>query len=216
MNKVIISVCDDFTKQIIIHCVKAVNPKLEIIDGSNDTDIIYHLKSAEDDIVFFDKFFLGYVLSYKMKSLRVYNKKLRIVFCEQGNCSRFFGIRVYDLKADGFISHIENNREFADKLRLILSGQRIFPEEVMMSLKGNEHLRYSRYCSEITEQEFEIGLLLGLGKSIKEIAFITNLTTGTVASYISRLKNKIGFESMNDFFVLNGQMEKINIRSWNC
>lgn len=83
MNKVIIAVCDEFTKQIIKHCVKTVNPGLEIIDGSSDADIVYHLKSAEDDIIFFDKYFLSYVLRFKMKAIRAYSKKIRIVFCEQ-------------------------------------------------------------------------------------------------------------------------------------
>ena len=49
MKKIIIAVCDDFTKEIITHCAKAAMPSLQIVDGSNDTDIIYHLKSAEDD-----------------------------------------------------------------------------------------------------------------------------------------------------------------------
>lgn len=62
MKKIIIAVCDDFTKEIITHCAKAAMPSLQIVDGSNDTDIIYHLKSAEDDIVIFDKYFLSYVL----------------------------------------------------------------------------------------------------------------------------------------------------------
>ena len=83
MKKIIIAVCDDFTKEIITHCAKAAMPSLQIVDGSSDKDIIYHLKSAEDDIVFFDKYFLSYVLKFKIMALRVYNKKLRIFFCEQ-------------------------------------------------------------------------------------------------------------------------------------
>lgn len=216
MNKVIISACDDFTKDIIRHNVKAANPSLQIVDGSSDTDILYHLKSAEDDIVIFDKHFLSYILRYKIKALKVFNKKLKIVFCEQSNCSRFFGLRVYDLQADGFISNIQNTKEFANSLRLILSGRRFFPEEVMDSLNSNEHLRYRKYCSEITEQELEIGMLLGEGKSFKDIRDITGIALSTIGTHVSRLKYKIGYERMNDFAVLNRQFEKINLRSWNC
>ena len=216
MNKLIISVCDEFTKEIITRGARTAMPSLQIVDGSNDTDIIYHLKSAEDDVVIFDKYFLSYVLRFKMTALRVYNKKLRIIFVEQGNCSRFFGLRVYDLNADGFVCNIQDKKEFVNKLRIIFSGKKLFPEEVMDSLNSNEHLRFRKYCSEVTEMELEIGMYLGEGKSIKQISGLVEATEGAVGIHISRLKKKIGFESMNDFCVLNRQLEKHNLRSWSC
>ena len=216
MNKVIIAVCDEFTKQIIKHCVKTVNPGLEIIDGSSDADIVYHLKSAEDDIIFFDKYFLSYELRFKMKAIRAYSKKIRIVFCEQGNCSRFFGLRVYDLKADGFVSNIQDKNAFVKKLRLLFSGQKVFPEEVLESLDSNEHLRNRKYCSEVTELELEIAMYLGEGKSIKEIHSLTQVKEGTIGIHINRLKCKLGCENMNEFFLLYQQYEKMNLRSWSC
>ena len=216
MTKIIIAVCDDYLKKIIIHCVKAVNRGLEIIDGSNDNDLIYHLKSAEDDIVFFDKYFLGYVLRYKIKALKVINKKLRLIFVEQGGCSRFFGLRVYDLKADGFVSNIQNEKEFMEKLRLIFSGRKVYPEEVLDGLNSAEHKTYRKYCSEITDKELEIAILLGEGKSIKEISDLVHISEESVGTQKTRLKKKIGFQSMNDFCVLNRQMEKTVLRSWLC
>ena len=216
MTKVIISVCDDFTKQLIKHCVKTVNPGLEIVDGSNDEDIIYHLKSAEDDVIFFDKFFLSYVLRFKLKALKSYNKKIRIVFCEQGSCSRFFGFRVYELHADGFISNIQDEKEFSNQLRMLFAGQRVFPEDVLDGLKSNEHLHNRKFCSEVTELELEIAMYLGEGKSIKEINALTNVKEGTIGSHINRLKYKLGCKNMKEFYVLYQQYEKINLRSWAC
>lgn len=216
MKQVIIGTCDEFTKEIIRHCVHAVNPTLQIIDGSNDTDIIYHLKSAEDDIVFFDKFFLSYVLKFKIKALRVYNNKLRIVFCEQGNCSTYFGLRIHKLNADGFISNIENTKEFTKVMREVLGGVTYYPDDVKTSLNKNVHLLSPKYCSEVTEVELEIGMYLGQGKSVKEISTLTNMQMPTVSAHINRLKHKIGYDCMNDFAVLNRQLEKINYRSWNC
>ncbi|MBO4856970.1 MAG: response regulator transcription factor [Treponema sp.] len=217
MTKVIIATCDEVTKEIIRHCVHAANPALQIVDGSNDRDILYHLKSAEDDIVFFDKYFLSYVLKFKIKALRVYNRKLRIFFVEQkAVCSQFFGLRIYDLKVDGFISNIENYNEFIKILRNILSGKTYFPEDVLKALDSNEHLRNRKYCSEITELELAIGMYLGEGKAPKEIGDLLDIELDTLRTHINRIKYKIGCETMNDFAVLNRQLEKINYRSWNC
>ncbi len=217
MTKVIIATCDEVTKEIIRHCVHAANPALQIVDGSSDKDILYHLKSAEDDIVFFDKYFLSYVLKFKIKALRIYNQKLRIFFCEHKViCSQFFGLRLYDLKVDGFISNIENYNEFIKIMRNILCGKTYFPEDVLKALDSNEHLRNRKYCSEITELELAIGMYLGEGKAPKEIGGLLDMPVDTLRTHINRLKNKIGCESMNDFAVLNRQLEKINYRSWNC
>ncbi len=107
-------------------------------------------------------------------------------------------------------------KEFVNKLRNIFSGEKIFPEEVLDSLDSNEHLRFRKYCSEITEMELAIGMYLGEGKSIKQISGLVSASEGAVGIHISRLKKKIGFESMKDFSVLNKQLEKINLRSWSC
>ena len=216
MKKVLIASIDAYTKEIIKSCVKQAFPKTEIIDVTIDNDVLYHVKSADDGIILFDKYFLSYVLKFKILSLRNLNRRLRIIFCEAGDCSRFFGLRVYDLNADGFVCNIQDKKEFVNKLRIIFSGKKLFPEEVMDSLNSNEHLRFRKYCSEVTEMELEIGMYLGEGKSIKQISGLVEATEGAVGIHISRLKKKIGFESMNDFCVLNRQLEKLNLRSWSC
>lgn len=217
MTKVIIATCDEITKEIIRHCVHAANPSLQIVDGSSDKDILYHLKSAEDDIVFFDKYFLSYVLKFKIRALRIYNKKLRIFFVEQKSvCSQFFGLRLYDLKVDGFISNIQNHNEFLKVMKNILGGKSYFPQDVIDALDSTEHLVYRKYCSEITEIELAIGMYLGEGKAPKEIGDLLDIEVATLRTHINRIKYKIGCETMNDFAVLNRQLEKINYRSWNC
>ncbi len=217
MTKVIIATCDEITKEIIRHCVHAANPSLQIVDGSSDKDILYHLKSAEDDIVFFDKYFLSYVLKFKIRALRIYNKRLRIFFVEQKSvCSQFFGLRLYDLKVDGFISNIQNQNEFLKVMKNILGGKSYFPQDVINALDSTEHLVYRKYCSEITEIELAIGMYLGEGKAPKEIGDLLDIEVSTLRTHINRIKYKIGCETMNDFAVLNRQLEKINYRSWNC
>ncbi len=216
IKKVFIGVCEEITKKTIIDGLLSINPKIEIIDGTTDDDIFYHLKSAEESVVIFDKYFLSYVLKFKLRSLKVINSKLRIYFCELGNCSRFFGLRVYDTGANGFIANIEQKEEFKEKLNLVLEGIRCYPEEVLDGIKNNEHLLERKSCSEITEREMEVGLYLGQGKSIKEICDLTNNAAGTVSTHICRLKRKIGYKTMNDFKLLNNQLIKINVRSWSC
>lgn len=216
VKKVFIGVCEEITKKTIIEGILSINQKMEIIDGSTDSDLFFHLKSAEEAVVIFDKYFLSYVLRFKLRSLKVMNPNLRIYFCEMGNCSRFFGLRLYDIGVNGFVTNIEQKEKFRQKLNLVLEGLRCYPEEVLDGIKNNEHLLERKSCSEITEREMEVGLYLGQGKTIKEICDLTQNATGTISTHICRLKRKIGFKDMNDFKMLNNQLIKCNVRSWSC
>ena len=216
MKKVMIATIDSYTKEIIRNCVTQAFPKLEVIDVTTDSDILYHVKSAEDDIIFFDKYFLSYVLKFKILSLRMINENLRIYFCETGECSRFFGMRLFLLGVDGFVSNIENRQSFTQKIRIIPGVNRLYPDEVLASINDNEHLLGKKCCSEVTELEYKIGLKLGQGKSIKEISDELTSTVSAVGIHVHRLKKKIGYKSMNDFSLLNQQMERFLVRSWAC
>ena len=58
MVKVIIGMTDEYTKKITMGCVTKALPRAQLIDGSSDMEIFYHLQKAEDEIiVIFDRFF---------------------------------------------------------------------------------------------------------------------------------------------------------------
>ena len=101
-------------------------------------------------------------------------------------------------------------------MKNILGGKSYFPQDVIDALDSTEHLVYRKYCSEITEIELAIGMYLGEGKAPKEIGNLLDIEVATLRTHINRIKYKIGCETMNDFAVLNRQLEKINYRSWNC
>ena len=215
MKKVFLASTDEIVKELIRECISRIFPRLEIIDVCNDISLIYHLKCSDDDIIFFDKFFLGYVFKYSLINLKMMNKSLRIVFCERGDCSMYFGFRIWDLRADGYICNIEDKNEFTTKLKIVLSGQRYFPPEVMNNLNSNEYLTDKRAYSDVTDIEFQIGLYMGQGKTHKEIANMMNIAKSTVSHHYYWLKKKIGFKTIDDINTLNRQMEHYHIRSWN-
>ncbi len=214
MKNVFVATTDDCAREIIKNCVKKVFPNVQVIDGMNDAEALYHLKYDEGNAIFFDRLYLSYVLKYKLKALKVLNKNIRIYFCEAGDCSPYFGIRVYELKADGFISNIERTDEFIKKLRIIYSGRNYYQEEIFDYLNQNARINERKACTEVTEMEYQVGLLVGQGLQLKEIGDRLGITIGAVGNHIHWLKKKIGFKNFNDFVVLNQQMEKFNIRSW--
>ena len=215
MKNVFISTTDDCAREIIKSGIKKVFPKAEFIYEMNDTEALYHLKYDEGNAFFFDRLYLSYVLKFKIAALKTLNKSTRIYFCEAGDCSPYFGIRLLDLKVDGFISNIEKTDEFIKKLRIISTGKSYFQDEVYDYLDNRLVRKTERKaCTEVTELEYQVGLLLGEGFQFKDISDRLQITIGALGAHVHWLKKKIGYKCMNDFAVLNQQMEKFNMRSW--
>lgn len=216
MEKVFVATCDRFTSRLIKECVLSAAPSSIVFDGTDDNDLIYNIKSSGHCYLFFDKYFLSYILKYKINILKILNDKIKIIFCEQGCCSRYFGMRLFDIGADGYISNIENKTEFIEKLKLLFSGKKLFPEEVIYSLEKIDNLIERKNCTDITDKELEIGIYLGQGKSLKEVSSLVKINMNCLSVHLHRLKKKIGFKSINDFMLLNKQLEQSFLRSWNC
>lgn len=215
MVKVIVGMTDDYTKKLTMECVSKALPKAQLIDGSSDMEIFYHLQKSEDEIiVIFDRFFLSYILKFKLIYLKAMNNRMKIVFCERGSCIREFGLRLYELGVDGFICDIEHEDLFVAKLKKVENGDKCFPDE-MKDSDGYLQVNYDRKgCVEITCAEFTVGLYLGKGFTNKEISRITGFSINAVRNHAHWLKKKIGFKCLNDLTVLNQRYAHLDIRSW--
>lgn len=218
MANIIMASTDAFTRKNIQVAAKLASHKNDVIDGTNDEDLLYHLKSAsEGDIVIFDKLFLSYFLEEKLSYLNFLNPKLRIFFCETGYPSRFFGYRLNRLKmVNGYIADIERKEETAKIICNITSGQNYFPKEVLEGIEmGENRGTEKQYSTEVSSVEMLIGLHLGEGMAIKEISRQMKRSENNVSSHLKRLRRKVGYKNMNDFIILNNQLRRFYIGSWN-
>ena len=72
-----------------------------------------------------------------------------------------------------------------------------------------------QYSTEVSAVEMLIGLHLGDGMAIKEISKQMKRSENNVSSHLKRLRRKIGYKNMNDFIILNNQLRRFYIGSWN-
>ena len=218
MANIIIASTDAFTRKNIQVAAKLASHKNDVIDGTNDEDLLYDLKSAsEDDIVIFDKLFLSYFLEEKLSYLNFLNPKLRIFFCEAGYPSRYFGYRINRLKmVSGYIADIDRREETAKIFCSITSGENYFPKEVLEGIEMGENRGPDKqYSTEVSTLEMLVGLHFGEGMAIKEISRQMKRSENNVSSHLKRLRRKIGYKNMNDFIVLNNQLRRFYVGSWN-
>ncbi len=216
-NKVIIAMSDEWTKKLALTGVSKCFSDAQIIDGANDGETYYYLQKPDDNILLiFDRFFMGYILKYKIAFLKTLNEKMKIIFAETGFCVRELGLRLWELGADGFLCNIEKDDVFKEGLNKIASGAKSFPELILDDIKSGTVLNNRRTSMELTDSEYLVAIYLGKGFSPKEISFETGMSIESVRTHSSGLKRKIGLKSMNDLTVLNQRLAKFNIRSWCC
>lgn len=111
---------------------------------------------------------------------------------------------MHELGADGFIAHIENQEHLRDELRNVMAGRCTFPEEVNNRLKNRNSLDAKNF-SDVTKREEEIGCLLGIDFSQKQIKFELGLREKTVSTHVCYLNQKIGHKDDVDYIILNNQ-----------
>lgn len=215
MKKVIIGCSDEFVRNIIIDGFKRVLPENKILVCNNELEIYRALQDSEDTVTVFDKYFLGYILSIQIMRLRVINQKILTYFVETGECSKYFGLRVYDLGIDGLIPFIEKKAFLNQELDKVVQGLKTFPEDVIRSIEDNAYLLDRKSFSEVTEKEMTIGLYLGMGKTQKEICYLTGMSVQAVSIHTCRLRKKIGYKDPSDYSRLCGQAMKGMSRSFN-
>ena len=78
MSKAIIGMTDEFTKKITMECIVKAMPEAQLIDGSNDLELFFHLQREDDQVILiFDRFFLSYILVFILLYLKIMNSRNR-------------------------------------------------------------------------------------------------------------------------------------------
>ena len=204
-KKVIIACCDEKVRRILKKCLLELKRYSDVTECGTEKDVFLSTREAEEPVLFIDKYFLGYVISYKIVGIRLCNEKTELCFCETGECPPYFGLRLYDLKVDAFIAHIEESDHFKREISKVLCGYKTYPDEVQKSIDDNSYLLERKCFTEITPVEMKIAAYLGEGKTQKEICYIMGISPQAVNTHVHRIKRKIGYKNPMDYCILNQQ-----------
>lgn len=93
--------------------------------------------------------------------------------------------------AAGFIPKSSNSEVILSALRLVLAGGVYAPPELLVGAGQAS----SKQIAALTPRQREVLVLLGQGKSNKEIGSILNLTEGTVKQHVSAILKTLGVTS---------------------
>lgn len=202
VTKVLIACCDNEIKMRVKKSFSSVMGENKVTVCSNLLQIHRLIQFKNDIAIVFDKYYLGYVISYELTRLKFLNPRLLTYFVEMGDCSHYFGLRINQLGVDGLISNIEDEAFFKNAIAKVQSGMKVYPESIIKSIESGDFLLDKQNYSEVTEGEMKVGLYTWDGLTQKEISFKTGLSRQTVSTYIYRLRRKIGYSKPKDLDLL--------------
>lgn len=202
INKIVVACCDVEIQNIVKETVSSVIGDKNVIICKSIYEIHNAIKYKNDIAIIFDKYFLGFVISYELVRIHYLNDKVLTYFVDLDDVSHYFAMRIHQLGVEGFIPNIENKEYFKKSVLQIQSGKKLFPASVTRSFDEDDYLLDIEFISEITATEMEIALYLSKGYCAKEICYRTGFKPGTVSRYTKRLKRKIGFYKPGDLELL--------------
>lgn len=208
VKRILIACCDEYVREIMVSALENKLPRDRVLICHGEADLIKASIDTEKMVIIFDKYFLGYLISYQILRIKAVDENIRMYFVETGNCSKYFGLRLHSIGINGLISIIETKTYLNECLYRVLNEIDTYPKIVEDSLRDLENLTERKSISEVTEAEMRIGIMLGQGFSHKEIADKMDMSTNAVNTHIHRLKRKIGYKKPDDYVLLNNQIFK--------
>ena len=202
INKIVVACCDVEIQNIVKETVSSVIGDKNVIICKSIYEIHNAIKYKNDIAIIFDKYFLGFVISYELVRIHYLNDKVLTYFVDLDDVSHYLAMRIHQLGVEGFIPNIENKEYFKKSVLQIQSGKKLFPASVTRSFDEDDYLLDREFISEITATQMEIALYLSKGYCAKEICYRTGFKPGTVSRYTKRLKRKIGFYKPGDLELL--------------
>ena len=202
INKIVIACCDDEIKGIMKKYCSSVLGENHVMVCESLNEMHNEIK-YEDVAIIFDKYFLGFVVSYELVRIRYLNDKALTYFVDMGDVAHYFAMRVHQLGVDGFIPMIEDKEYLKKSIQKIQIGIKTYPESVQRCFDEEDYLLDREFISEVTTSEMAIALYISKGCTTKEICYYTGLSKSSVCNYTKRLKRKIGYNKPGDLELLS-------------
>jgi DNA-binding NarL/FixJ family response regulator len=167
-------------------------------EAGNADELMEFLRKDECDVIILDISLPGKSGIDIMKDLRVQYPKIPVLFLSMLPEEQF-AFRAMKSGASGYLSKGSPTEELVRAIRKIMAGKKYVSQEFAERLAMGFDPKDERLPHELLSQrEFEVLRKLASGKALSEIAVDLFLSVKTVATYRSRLLEKMNMQSNAD------------------
>jgi two-component system invasion response regulator UvrY len=110
-----------------------------------------------------------------------------------------YAVRVLKAGASGYLTKDSASEEVAIAVKKILAGGTYVSPALAENLASNLHAPSQRSPHDrLSDREYQILRMIGIGKSVKEIAYELSLSIKTISTYRARVLTKLKFKGNAD------------------
>ncbi|WP_028025415.1 response regulator [Enterovibrio calviensis] len=163
-----------------------------ITEASNGTDAIAEVSRAEPDLIVLDLNMKGLSGLDTLKALRSEGCTATIVILTVSDSPNDIHA-IVQAGADGYLLKDSEPEELIDKLKVAMTGQKAFSEQVKAFLSSSES--HESPLQQLTERELEILQQVAKGFRNKQIGEQLYISESTVKVHLKNLLKKLGVDS---------------------
>jgi DNA-binding NarL/FixJ family response regulator len=169
---------------------------VELCEASNEEEALVVLKRERPDLVVLDLNLPGAGGLELLRCMLKDNSRVRVVVFSM-HAEPLYAARALQMGARGYVSKGAGASELVTAIDRVAEGGRYVESGIA------DELAFGRQSADdpmrrLTLRESEILRLLGIGKSLGEIAAATGVSYKTVANTCSKIKSKLGVERTAD------------------
>lgn len=177
----------------------AEDPQLRVVAEAGDTAELLTVLAAQDaDVLLLDIGMPGIAFLELVQRIRVMRPRVRILVVSMHPEDQV-AVRAIEAGADGYVMKTQSADELVGAIRKVhAGGKHVGPalaERLAAELAARRNGRARR---DLSAREREILMLLGTGKSLKEIGARLALSPKTVSTYRSRILTKLALKTNAD------------------
>jgi DNA-binding NarL/FixJ family response regulator len=177
----------------------AEDPQLRVVAEAGDTaELLTALAAHEADVVLLDISMPGIAFVELVQRIRATRPRARILVVSMHPEDQV-AVRAIEAGADGYVMKTQSADDLVGAIRKVhAGGKHVGPalaERLAAELAARRDGRARR---DLSAREREILMLLGSGKSLKEIGARLTLSPKTVSTYRSRILTKLALKTNAD------------------
>ncbi len=177
----------------------AEDPQLRVVAEAGDTtELLAVLAAHEADVVLLDISMPGIAFLELVQRIRATRPRARILVVSMHPEDQV-AVRAIEAGADGYVMKTQSADELVGAIRKVHGGGKhvgpALAERLAAELAARRDGRARR---DLSAREREILMLLGSGKSLKEIGARLTLSPKTVSTYRSRILTKLALKTNAD------------------
>ena len=187
--KILIADDHELFRDGLKHVLDQLGDDLVIVEASDFPQAIEAVEREPDiDIALVDLSMPGMAWDEGVRRIRDLLQEQSPVIILSASDERRHVLQAVNLGAAGFIPKTSSSRIMLSALKLVLSGGVYLPPALLdMGLSDNSPLTNEQAVGFLTPRQREVLILMGQGKSNKEIARVLDLAEGTVKLHVTAI-----------------------------